>query len=538
MIISKSNPNRLRAFLITIALTFILASCQLTIIIPSSSNSSVSNSTTSSTTSSESQSSSYDQPVIDENPDYLAFFNPSTKIEIELTITASTLQQVNDDGISFSNARETYHQASVTFFVTYEDNTNKTYELEQIGVRMKGNLSRQEFVNDEGMIFDLVHFKLNFAEFIPNQRLLGMTRLDLKWNRNFDHSQIKQLYAYKFFQDYLPIAPNATLGAFSITQTNVPNRIDNLTTYMGVFTLIETIDKRVIKRVFPEADANGNLYKLTYTYDARSESLWPANFRQSQTISVSGNNYARIEGGKIGIENWDVNPPYRPSYDLKTNKQNPNFSDIVNLIGTLKSTSNYSDASMKNSLETKVDIEAFIMMEAIAYFIGNPDDFRNNFNNAYVYFVPSTNQAIFIPYDFDRGLGAHGDWDPTFENEKGPSMTKVTPFEFALLETNPDRQNPLYRFTVMTGGIQDYVNLYQQYLSEIKDSQWLTRTHFDSMFNQYASSYASRVIPDNDLPYAQFSINATTHPSYTVLNMTFHHYLEAKLNTFDSSMLE
>jgi len=238
MIISKSNPNRLRAFLITIALTFILASCQLTIIIPSSSNSSASNSTTSSTTSSESQSSSYDQPVIDENPDYLAFFNPSTKIEIELTISASTLQQVNDDGISFSNARETYHQASVTFFVTYEDNTNKTYELEQIGVRMKGNLSRQEFVNDEGMIFDLVHFKLNFAEFIPNQRLLGMSRLDLKWNRNFDHSQIKQLYAYKFFQDYLPIAPNATLGAFSITQTNVPNRIDNLTTYMGVFTLI------------------------------------------------------------------------------------------------------------------------------------------------------------------------------------------------------------------------------------------------------------------------------------------------------------
>lgn len=536
MNISKSNPKRLLLLLMSMVTFIVLSACQLTIIRPSSSMSSSSLDDSSLSSTSSNDGSSYLQPVIDENPDYLAFFDPKTKIDVELTIQASTLQAVNQDGISVSGARETYHQASVTFVVTYEDQSSKTYELDQIGVRMKGNLSRQPFVNSEGFIFDLVHFKFDFSEFVPNQRLLGMSRLDLKWNRNFDHSQIKQLYAYKFFQDYLPIASNATLGAFSITQTQVPNRATDLTTYMGVYTLIETIDKRVIKRVFPESDANGNLYKLTYTYDARSDSLWPANFRQSQTINVSGTTYSRIEGGKIGIENWDINPPYRPSYDLKTNKQNPNFSDMVNLIGLLKSTLNYADATMQSSLSTRVDIESFIMMEAIAYFIGNPDDFRNNFNNAYVYFVPTTQQAIFIPYDFDRGFGAHGDWDPTLENGKGPAMTGVTPFEYALLEGNPDKQNPLYRFTVMEGSIAQYANLYRDYLSQIRTSKWLTRTHFESVFQDYAQSYATRVVPDHELPYAQFSLNATTHPSYPVFNMTFHDYVVAKIATYESAV--
>ena len=521
------NPTK-NAFLFLVSV-MILSSCQLTIVRPSSS-------TLTSNSDSSNSDSSYIQPVIEENLDYLSFFNPTTKIVVELIITANNLQQLNDDGLSNSSAREIYHEATVKFLVTYQDNSNKLYELEQVGVRMKGNLSRLEFVNDEGYIYDLVHFKFNFSEFIPNQRLLGMSKLDLKWNRNFDHSQIKQLYAYKFFQDYLPIAPNATLGSLSITQTNVPNRSNHLTTYMGVYTLLETIDRRVIKRIFPENEANGNLYKLTYTYDARSDSQWPANFRQSQTILVSGNTYSRIEGGKIGIENWDINPPYRPSYDLKTNKQNPNFSDMANLIGLLKSTTNYSNAAIKNQLETKVNIDAFIMMEAIAYFIGNPDDFRNNFNNAYVYFVPSTQQAIFIPYDFDRGFGAHGNWDPTFENNKGPSLTKVAPFELALLEDNIDRQNPLYRFTVMQGAIADYLNTYRQYLNQISESKWLTRSYFESMHQQYALNYGASVIPDNELPYAQFSLNATTHPSYPVFNMTFHQYLEAKKTTFNAAV--
>jgi hypothetical protein len=27
--------------------------------------------------------------------------------------------------------------------------------------------------------------------------------------------------------------------------------------------------------------------------------------------------------------------------------------------------------------------------------MGNPDDLRNNYNNAYVYFVPSTGKAVY-----------------------------------------------------------------------------------------------------------------------------------------------
>ena len=46
------------------------------------------------------------------------------------------------------------------------------------------------------------------------------------------------------------------------------------------------------------------------------------------------------------------------------------------------------------------------MYEAIAFLCGNFDDFRNNANNYYVYISSIDNIAYFIPYDFDRGLGA------------------------------------------------------------------------------------------------------------------------------------
>ena len=56
-------------------------------------------------------------------------------------------------------------------------------------------------------------------------------------------------------------------------------------------------------------------------------------------------------------------------------------------------------------------MDNFLKFEAVSYFLGNPDDLRNNYNNYYIYFNKSTGKMIFIPYDLDRCLGVTNGWD-------------------------------------------------------------------------------------------------------------------------------
>ena len=66
---------------------------------------------------------------------------------------------------------------------------------------------------------------------------------------------------------------------------------------------------------------------------------------------------------------------------------------------------------------------AFLLCLTVSYLLGNPDDMRNNYNNYYLYFVPSTGKCVVIPYDFDRCFGLTYEWNPT-----GNGVTQDDPF--------------------------------------------------------------------------------------------------------------
>jgi hypothetical protein len=493
-------------------------------------------------------------PRISLNTDaeYQLFFHPTTKVMIDLHFSKQNLFLMGDYGRrnnSFNH--DTYVNASIRIDVTPFDADVISYCYPVVGVRIKGNFSRPDdnFVSENGVITNLVHFKVSFATDTlsdgrrPNQPFLGMTRLDLKWNRNFDHTHVRQVFTHKLYYDYLPYVAQATLGGVRILQTGVAE--SNQDNYLGLYTIIEPMDRRFLARRFGDGpDADGNLYKVLYSQTGT------ADLTKVNAVQSDGVNHQLIADKKIGVEDNPGN--YHPSYDLKTNTRTPDFTDIVNLIGELNSSNDVNLASYRTRVENVVDLSSFLMMEAIAYIVGNPDDFRNNFNNMYIYFRPSDNKAYFIPFDLDRGFGSNGDYDPTVNqfSQYGPSMTKVTPLQRALHhDQNQGRVNPLHRLTVFQNAYNGYQQTYLDHLSSLVNSGWFNSTNinpgqyegkFYTLHQAYRNTYYRT---SGDMTYVQptapaitdffvpFSINQNT-----LLNITYHQYITAKLDTYRNSI--
>jgi hypothetical protein len=474
--------------------------------------------------------------------EFNSFFHPTTKVMIDFFITKNHLAQINEFGnqVVF---HDLYVPASMRIDVTPAQRNTISYCYPTVGLRMKGNFSRTDFINSQGMLHQLINLKVSFVSKSandnrhPNQPFLGMDRLDLKWNRNFDHTHIRQVYAHKLFHDYLPLASQATLGGIKIIQTGVQELYRQQ--YLGIYTITEPIDQAFLRRrLGPGSESEGNLYKVLYSPTG------PADFLKPNAISSNGSSHIQT-GQKIGVENNPLD--YHPTYDLKTNTRNPNFQDMVRLIGELNASQDVNSVSFRQRIEALVDIPSFIMMEAIAYFIGNPDDFRNNYNNLYLYFLPSNGKAYLIPYDLDRGFGSHGNWDPTKGTAFGPSLTKVTPFQQHLLKSSSQpRINPLHRLTVFQTAYEGYRQQYLEAMDSIFQSHWLQAQHqlytgtFYALHQMYRSLYAPSDQPLAEVQptglgirevYVPFSLTQTTEE-----NLTYQAYLEAKLATYLASL--
>jgi hypothetical protein len=127
------------------------------------------------------------------------------------------------------------HCKSVTITLKNYDNTF-SWTIEDVGIRQKGNTSRKEEwpIIENGQIASLNHFKLSFDETFDDEaygidkvdwsldqagyklrkdrEFLGLTGLDLKWNKNYDATHIKEVYASKLYKSAGEAAANDTAG--------------------------------------------------------------------------------------------------------------------------------------------------------------------------------------------------------------------------------------------------------------------------------------------------------------------------------------
>ncbi len=205
----------------------------------------------------------------------------------------------------------------------------------------------------------------------PGNRLAGMVRINLKAMYN-DPSQMRESLAWRLFGEANVPAPRHTYAKLAFD-----------TTYRGLFSVIEHVDKKFLRDHFGENHL-GNLYK-TGCRDIGCASL---EYRTGPDGDDSGRQYF-IPGS-----------PER-TYRLKTNNNDSEantYDDLACFIRTING----------------IGVNAFLRWAAVNMLLGSWDNYYATRSNYYLYnsgrrgaakdFVSSP-YFHFIPWDYDNCLG-------------------------------------------------------------------------------------------------------------------------------------
>lgn len=454
---------------------------------------------------------------------YYTLWEETTQISIKVDIEPSELKKLNEAyGDAFKS--EIYRKCNLTITVNGTE-----YFFDEVGIRMRGNTSRRNFCDDNGNIYAYVHFRFSLNETFDgddyaagawgediavewtddeareareDRTFATMKKFYYKWNKNYDNTYVREIYANKMFRAYGVLAPHITLAQVSLKQGG---NFESL----GVVALYETVDKQFLKRNFSSDDAKGDLYKCGWTSS-------PADLTS-------------IDGRGVEV------PGQKFSYSLKTNDDRTaadygHHKHLIALIETLNKTSK-NDENFRTKVENVIDMDYFCNFEAVNYLLGNPDCIRNNANNYYLYFLPQSGKVIIIPYDYDRCLGINMDWNPS-----GDGMTSIKPY--AVKGAVGDTKNPLYTKTILTSGTEYYRNLYKSKLQNVLNGEWFTYGHFKVTFQNYQNNYASLVTPSQKIQQQcaehvrmnrwEFSERGTADKGSKDDNITTQNYMELK----------
>ena len=317
-------------------------------------------------------------------------FDDTLTHRLIIRITRSEWKGLAQDMLDYSATDEgmrtgNYRQADLI----YEDENGRV-EICGIGLRTRGNTTRILPQDEEG--YNRAHFTISLDETFSleagtdeyevrkKREFCGLEEINLKWNRWMDFSHIRELYCYQQLAAAGLHAPRATLAALTII-------IDGEVHDYGVYTMIEPIDKKFLKKRFGSYANDGNLYKC----------LW-----ENCCASLSDD----YPEEALGVKEWETG--YRPSYDLKTNKAEADFGDIQSFI---RSINDLNDGDFAAYIKQNFDIDRYLRLLAMNFLLGTPDDYRCMCNNYYLYFN-NRGKIEMIPYDYDASLGGGWEGDP------------------------------------------------------------------------------------------------------------------------------
>lgn len=413
---------------------------------------------------------------------YNELFSMDSKVLMDFDITDENLIQLQED---YENGEDVYRPCTMTV-----DLNGTVHTMEEVGIRIKGNTSRVPYYND-GDLDDrnLVHFKVKFNATFDNEkygdeakvweneelklerkdrRFADLEELELKWNRNFDSTFVANVYINDMFRDLGMPAQRTSLANIKFGGYNY-----------GVYTIYESMDKLFLERNFGLGNEEGELYKCAWGQTGNGVSGgW------------SGATYLMNTLNSIGIDENGENYIYA----LKTNKKTSTFDSMRNLIETLNSGEMYLEEDLSNTdkskeiFESVVDEKNWIKFAAISYFVGNPDDLRNNYNNHCVYFG-TDGKARFIPYDNDRGLGI---------TTSDIDMSTLDPYSDTAELARSMQENPLYESTVIHN-TNNYTKEYTQALQMVYESGWLEYDRYLTYYEKAKKNYEGLTVPDENL---------------------------------------
>lgn len=477
------------------------------------------------------KSPSYDVPKRNNKNEvtYLDLFNLGNKITIRVDIKDSELQKLEEDYLEFERTGikgEIYrHCDSVTITMVNYDKTF-SWEFLDVGIRQKGNTSRGH-VYENGTISRLNHFKLSFDETFDseeygadkvswvgreeeytlrkNRDFLGLSGIDLRSNAQKDSSYIREIYASYMYRASGLLTQYIGLSKFNIFQSDQKKN-----NKMGVYKIYEPTTKSMIKRHLTDED----LYNFG-SYNDEKNGAYGANAKYGDLYKAkwSGDlSFNGMYGNLVGVK--DILKGVYPTYERKTNKDIEYDDHLLKLAGIAVSYGNYAD------IDKYVDLKYFAKTEAVSWFLGNPDDLRNNVNNTMYYAKKIDGKVISIPIDNDRVLGLTYGWNP---DKEGCSKRDIFDLERAGYENT--QVSDIYKKTILAEDTNLSKIVYLNHIRALAKSLWVENDTFNEYYNLAKKNYSNSV--KSDFHYVEFEENNTYN------DFTFSEYVTEKLKHVD-----
>ncbi len=465
-------------------------------------------------------------------------FDINNPVTFDIDISNNELQKLQSDYIAYNQKglkSPIYRRADMVTITVIKNQKEYVFQYPDVGVRMKGNTSRQKFINEKNEIYANIHLKLSFEEtfdnplyYQPNEimtwnseerlareerKFLDMSKIDLRFNKNYDKTWIREYYSLAMFRDLGIMTQRSNFSKVVLHQDG------NKAVNYGVYLMTEALNKSFIKHALEGSDNYINMSSWSQEKQgsfgvagSKYGQLYKASYGINCENSGSGADMSHSDDYLFGVEPDDAS--YTPIYELKTNKNgNGDHSQIKHAFQVLQN-------GTEQDIGEVIDLEYFAMYEAIATILGNPDDLRNNYNNYALYFRRTDGKMIIIPIDEDRVLGISKDWDPS-----GNAMSLVGPFESKAVGNGNSQHNPLYLKTILNPQSATY-QLYCQNLKTILDSKWVSEDYFNKIYSIVKSHYEA--FSNSSLTAYPWTLEGEQQG--TNENMCFKSYIDKKKN--------
>ena len=283
-----------------------------------------------------------------------------------------------DDSWIFTN--DTIHTINITLSTdAYNSLVNDpdvfapaTFEMDgitlgNVGMRLRGKIGSFRPITGKPKI------KLDFNEFVPDQRFYGLESLALN-SEVVDCGYLREPIAYNLFAAAGVPASRTGFAAVRV------NGMD-----YGFYVVIEVPDDRFLAHYYP--DGSGNLYDGKY--------IWYGGY--SYTLLDFGRGVDHLFGLEEGVGTGG--------------------GQIADISGAMSRA--WSSSNFYNDMDSVIDWDATLHMLAVEQYVGQNDGYAMNTNNYRVYFDPADGKAELIPWDMDYSSLQDYEWGRSWASPTG-----------------------------------------------------------------------------------------------------------------------
>jgi CotH kinase protein len=264
------------------------------------------------------------------------FFNDDVIQEVRLTLNSKDWSALKENFGS-----NTYYPCQLTW---------QGITLKNVGIRSRGNGSRSG--TKPGLRVDIDHYA-------PGQRFLTVLKSFVLRNNTQDASNMHERLAMKLLGRMDFAAPRETFARLYVNDT-----------FVGLYTIVEAIDKPFLTRTMGEND--GYLYE--YDYDAGDEPY-----------------HLEYRGSDPGLYSPK---PFKPS----THEKDP---DPKPLEAMIKIVSETPDGDFQRKMADYIDLKSFMQYVAVENFLAETDGMLGDWaiNNFYMYRLEHSTRSVLFPWD-------------------------------------------------------------------------------------------------------------------------------------------